>query len=247
MIKSFMGRPNASEDVDSMWNKFCADLEPIKTLLGSQKECHETAEDEKADLEARIEACRRGLQATKDQKTQLDPAIQSLEVIIHILEKANEKSAASIMNSPLTRSRRNRSASQIFIPPALTSGMSVAFRLPRTEGGEWIQCIIVKVTGEGSKQRYEVQDPEPDDDGNAGQVYKTVASNLIYIPPKTASLPTLSPGTAVLARYPETTTFYKAEVIRTLPNGSCKLRFEGEEEAGKETTVERHLVLEYNG
>ncbi|WBW73688.1 SAGA complex subunit Sgf29 [Schizosaccharomyces osmophilus] len=151
MNQSLMGRTNTSEDVDSMWNKFCADLEPIKKLLGDQKECHETVEDEKMDLEAKLEACRRGLQATKDQKAQLDPAIQSLEVIIHVLEKANEKSAASVMNSPLTRSRRNRSASQIFIPPSLAPGMSVAFRLPRTqdnEGGEWIQCIIIKVTGD---------------------------------------------------------------------------------------------------
>ncbi|OLL25369.1 SAGA-associated factor 29 [Neolecta irregularis DAH-3] len=58
-------------------------------------------------------------------------------------------------------------------------------------------------------------------------------------------LPLLRPGTTVLARYPETTTFYRAEFIGMKRDGvSCRLRFEGEEEAGKETEVERRLVIE---
>jgi len=81
------------------------------------------------------------------------------------------------------------------------------------------------------------------------------------IPDDSVGLPPLPPGTMVLARYPETTTFYKAEVIATKVtplvdvgflrvltlcqrDGTCKLRFEGEEEIGKETDVERRLVLE---
>jgi len=51
----------------------------------------------------------------------------------------------------------------------------------------------------------------------------------------------------VLARYPETTTFYPAEVIGTKRDGRCRLRFEGEEEEGKETEVDRRLVLPYPG
>jgi SAGA-associated factor 29 len=54
-------------------------------------------------------------------------------------------------------------------------------------------------------------------------------------------------GTKVLARYPETTTFYPAEVVGTKRDGTCKLMFEGEEEEGKETEVERRLVLPYPG
>jgi len=30
-------------------------------------------------------------------------------------------------------------------------------------------------------------------------------------------------------------------------DGTCRLRFEGEEEVGKETEVERRLVLEFGG
>ncbi|KAF3912583.1 hypothetical protein ABW21_db0206315 [Orbilia brochopaga] len=63
--------------------------------------------------------------------------------------------------------------------------------------------------------RYEVQDPEPDELGNHGQIYKALAHQLIPIPSDSSGLPTYPNGKQVLARYPETTTFYKAEVIGT--------------------------------
>lgn len=47
------------------------------------------------------------------------------------------------------------------------------------------------------------------------RIYRTVASNLILIPSTSAGLRPLSPGRQVLARYPETTTFYNAQVIST--------------------------------
>ncbi|KAG4306543.1 hypothetical protein PORY_000531 [Pneumocystis oryctolagi] len=120
----------------------------------------------------------------------------------------------------------------------------VAFRQPKTRNsqGDWIQCIVTRIIGEGPKAKYEVQDPEPDEHHHSGQIYKTVASNLILIPNSSVGLRPLSPGRQVLARYPETTTFYNAQVISTKKDGTCKLRFEGE--VGKETEVERKLVLE---
>ena len=136
-------------------------------------------------------------------------------------------------------------------------GSRVAFHLPKAKqsDAEWIQCDVIRITGEPPKVRYEVQDPEPDDHGVI-QTYKANSNSLILIPDDSTGLPPLPPGTMVLARYPETTTFYKAEVIATkvelIPfawltlqrDGTCKLRFEGEEEIGKETDVERRLVLE---
>jgi SAGA-associated factor 29 len=62
--------------------------------------------------------------------------------------------------------------------------------------------------------RYEVQDPEPDDAGGHGK-YKAFASALIPIPRDSANLPSYPVGKQVLARYPETTTFYRAEVMGT--------------------------------
>lgn len=47
----------------------------------------------------------------------------------------------------------------------------------------------------------------------------------------------------MLARYPETTTFYRAKVI-SMKKDSCRLNFEGEDEKDKETDVDRRYVLD---
>jgi SAGA-associated factor 29 len=62
-----------------------------------------------------------------------------------------------------------------------------------------------------------------------------------------SSLPDFPKGKQVLARYPETTTFYKAEVMgmkKTAAGYFCRLRFEGEEEKDREVEVERRYVLD---
>lgn len=96
-------------------------------------------------------------------------------------------------------------------------GSQVAYHLPKAKqaDAEWIQCNVIRITGEAPKFRYEVQDPEPDEHGNMSQTYKTYSNNLILIPDDSSGLPQLPNGTMVLARYPETTTFYRAEVIAT--------------------------------
>lgn len=121
-------------------------------------------------------------------------------------------------------------------------GTKVAFRLPGTKppDDEWILCEIVKVLQDG--QRYEVQDPEPDENHQAGKIYRANVRDMMVLPPRDAVLPILESGALVLAQYPETTAFYRAEVSSCSAR-SCRLVFEGEEETGKETEVERHLVL----
>jgi SAGA-associated factor 29 len=139
-----------------------------------------------------------------------------------------------------SRSKKARNPQEMLGP-----GSAVAFKQPRTKvlEGDWIQCNIIKIYGEGPKAKVEIQDPEPDENGHPGQTYKTTLQSLIPIAAESAGLPPYSRGAHVLARYPETTTFYKAEVSRT-KGDFCLLKFEGEEEAGKETEVERRLVLE---
>jgi SAGA-associated factor 29 len=76
---------------------------------------------------------------------------------------------------------------------------------------------------------------------------------LVPIPPPSSNttLPDLHKGKNVLALYPGTTTFYKAEVVAGwILNGGTKgeenlvrLRFEGEDEADREMSVERRYVL----
>lgn len=96
-----------------------------------------------------------------------------------------------------------------------------------------------------SISRYDVQDPEPTNKGEVGAVYKTTAASLIPIPQVGAALPSFAPGKQVLARYPDTTTFYRAEVVG-VKRDMCRLRFEGEED-DKEMEVDRRFVLNISG
>ncbi|KAI9846541.1 MAG: SAGA HAT/Core module component, partial [Sclerophora amabilis] len=68
----------------------------------------------------------------------------------------------------------------------LIKGAEVAYKQSKQKGieGEWIQCTIISVSGEGKQKRFEVQDPEPDENGAPGQIYKTTAAALIPIPAK---------------------------------------------------------------
>lgn len=123
-------------------------------------------------------------------------------------------------------------------------GSEVAYKSKKT--GEWIQCICTKVSGDGL--RFEVKDPEPDEFGKPGGIFKCNSKEILLIPPvtmKRTQTPNYPANTKVLARYPETTTFYPAIVCGSKRDGTCKLRFDGEEEIDKETEVERRLVLPF--
>ena len=89
---------------------------------------------------------------------------------------------------------------------------------------------------------YEVQDPEPDETGGSGQIYKAQASELIAIPTADAILADYPVGKQVLAQYPETTTFYSAEVTG-MRKGFCRLKFEDDQ--NKELEVARRFVLDF--
>lgn len=124
-------------------------------------------------------------------------------------------------------------------------GSEVAYKLKNRHTEEWIQCEVTKILGDGVK--FEVRDPEPDENNNPGQTFKANYKEIILI--ATASLlksyPNYPYGSKVLARYPETTTFYPAVVVGTKKDTKVRLKFDGEEEANKETEVERRLVLPY--
>lgn len=90
--------------------------------------------------------------------------------------------------------------------------------------------------------RYDVQDPEPSENGEQGAVFKTTASSLILIPRAGSALPLFHVGKQVLARYPDTTTFYRAEVMGSKKD-VYRLKFEGEED-DKEMEVDKRFVLD---
>jgi SAGA-associated factor 29 len=90
-------------------------------------------------------------------------------------------------------------------------------------------------------RRFDVKDPDPDPD-EKDAVYRAKPDQLLPIPTEGSSLPTFSVGKQVLARYPDTTTFYKAEVM-AVKKDVYRLRFEGEED-DKEMDVDRRFVLD---
>ena len=123
-------------------------------------------------------------------------------------------------------------------------GAEVAYKQakPKEDGSQWIQCTILSITERNGKKRYEVQDPEPDETGAPGDIYTASASALIAIPGAEAELGELPVGKAVLARYPETTTFYRAEVTGYVgAKGLCLLKFEDDQ--NQEMEVDRRFVL----
>ena len=117
---------------------------------------------------------------------------------------------------------------------------------------------VTSVIGEGKQRRYEIIDADPD---TPAQPFRASISHMVAIPPANANpaLPDLKTGRQVLALYPTTTTFYKAEVVAPWTSNLGKktikeegkdemenlvrLRFEGEDEADREMSVERRYVL----
>lgn len=117
----------------------------------------------------------------------------------------------------------------------------------QTEEHDWIQGVVVKVIGEGKSRRYDVQDPFPDDASKPGTVFRSSASSMIPIPPVGTPLGPYEIGKQVLALYPDTTSFYRAEVKNMLDNGSkVELLFEDEVQ-GLLKVVERRFVLDHKG
>ncbi|THV49445.1 hypothetical protein BGAL_0194g00040 [Botrytis galanthina] len=128
-----------------------------------------------------------------------------------------------------------------------SKGQEVAFKprpgSPFTEM-DWIQGKVAKVIGDGKSRRYRVEDVAPDE-GNKSSIL-TSASSMCPIPPDDAILGPYEVGKRVLALYPETTTFYRAEVKAMLDDGNrVRLIFDGDEDSTKE--VERRFVLDHSG
>lgn len=106
--------------------------------------------------------------------------------------------------------------------------------------------------------RYEIIDSDPDPP-TPPQPYRASVNALVPVPKTNEGLSELPPRRTVLAVYPFTTTFYKAEVVASRPGkglkkdgkdigadlkeGYVRLRFEGEDEADTEKDVERRYVL----
>ncbi|KAK4121168.1 hypothetical protein N657DRAFT_647990 [Parathielavia appendiculata] len=128
-------------------------------------------------------------------------------------------------------------------------GQDVVFKpkpVTTTDTTEWMLGKVQQVLGEGKSRRYKVQDADPDLPPDQRVEYRTSASSMIPIPAPGVELEDLEKGKTVLALYPDSTTFYKAEVMGTdAATGKVSLRFEGEENNVTLQLVDRRFVVEY--
>ncbi|KAI1474694.1 hypothetical protein K445DRAFT_323221 [Daldinia sp. EC12] len=114
------------------------------------------------------------------------------------------------------------------------------------EQTDWILGIVQEVRGDGKTRRYRVLDADVDENGHQKD-FRTYASSMILIPKEGTVLPPLETGKTVLALYPNTTTFYKAEVMGMDGDEKVNLKFEGEESSNTMQAVIRRHVVEYRG
>lgn len=213
-----------------------------------------------AELPRRGVASRDGAARERSAATDFDGAADSpapSPIVDKPLRKDRTSGRSSLPPKEIPIKQENAEASVTSSGPETNTkgkitfamGAEVAFR-PKATGAEepeWIQGVVVKIIGEGKSRRYDVQDPEPDEiTKKPGQVYRTSASSMVTIPPLGQPLADYPKGKHVLARYPDTTTFYRAEVVGM--NGSkVNLKFEGEEDAQVTMEVDRRFVLDHRG
>ncbi|SPO06675.1 uncharacterized protein DNG_09367 [Cephalotrichum gorgonifer] len=156
--------------------------------------------------------------------------------------------AAGGAGTPASGSASATALAQMKSRVVFAKGDAVAFRPKQVGAGEqmdWILGEVAAVLGDGKTRRYKVMDVEPDEAAKQRE-FRTSASNMIPITPEStsASLPPWEKGKIVLALYPHTTTFYKAEVMNTA-DGKVDLRFEGESDSATLQQVDRRFVVEY--
>ncbi|KAG0703800.1 SGF29 tudor-like domain-containing protein [Suillus ampliporus] len=199
------------------------------------------------------------MSATRPMSTQVAPSRSS----------AGPSPAVPFSREP--KARREALAKQL----PLQEGRKVAFHPPAGKAADgstadadentWILAVITKCINQ-DKNRYEVQDVEPQEDGQPGQCYNTTLRAIIPLPDPNAP-PTSAAhlnayqefpaGSTVMALYPDTSCFYRAEVISsprdvqpirgvsTKHIATYKLKFEDDDD--QEHSVAAQWVVEWPG
>lgn len=127
-------------------------------------------------------------------------------------------------------------------------GQDVVFRpkpSAKNESPDWVLGRVQQVLDKGKTRQYKVQDVDPDLPPEQRSEFRINATNMIPIPAEGTELPPLDVGKKVLAEYPDSTTFYKAEVMGADEEGRVRLRFAGEENSDTLQLVERRKVVEF--
>jgi len=166
---------------------------------------------------------------------------------------------------PAIHSRESRIKKDISVKQ-LQPGRKVVFRQPKPADGAdsaWILAVVGKYLGPDKHGvgKYEVRDAEPQDDGKPGPIYKTTLKSILPLPDPDAPAgtpahlnlyPEFPVGSTVMALYPDTSCFYRAEVIATPDRAittsskyvpAYKVKFEDDE--GMEHSVSAFWVVDF--
>ncbi|KAF9534473.1 SGF29 tudor-like domain-containing protein [Crepidotus variabilis] len=160
---------------------------------------------------------------------------------------------------PTGRDSRNKKDSSKNVP--LQQGRKVAFKPPFSGSGlvhetDWIMAIVVKYLGvDKNGYKYTVQDAEPQDDGQPGATYTAYGKSILPLPDVHAAPGTpahigqyreFPVGSMVMAMYPDTSCFYRAEVVafdRSITKPIYKVKFDDDDDQVHDVQV--YLVVEY--
>ncbi|KAJ7600594.1 SGF29 tudor-like domain-containing protein [Mycena floridula] len=187
------------------------------------------------------------------------PSAPTRGVSITLPPRASVGPSPAIPYSKDPKLRREALASQL----PLAENRKVAFHpTSKVNGSEpeennWILAIITKCIN-ADKNRYEVMDPEISEETSEPQTYNTTLRSIIPLPDPDA--PAGSPsslsayrqfvaGDTVMALYPDTSCFYRAEVISTpkdqrhTKGPAYKVRFDDDD--NQEHVVMAQWVVEY--
>ncbi|CAG9947470.1 unnamed protein product [Clonostachys rosea f. rosea IK726] len=202
-----------------------------------------------ASLKEMEQLCRAGVRQSDDNILKARELVDQLKILRAVCVAKEQAEAAVAGPSKRSSARDNAASAAALSKVVFSKGESVAFK-PKTVSGEaasdWILGEVAQVLGEGKSRRYKVIDVEPEEQSKQKE-YRTSASSMIPITPESqaATLGPWEPKTTVLALYPNTTTFYRAEVHSMDEDGRVNLKFEGENDSSTLQQVERRFVIEY--
>ncbi|THH27998.1 hypothetical protein EUX98_g6199 [Antrodiella citrinella] len=277
------------DSVKTNYNKLISGLKEIKTTAERDAKAMDDALERLGILIALRKAPEAAIPQDKRQKrprghspvgtaTPPTPALNPMSRGMSITLPAR----GSVGPQPIPFSREPKARREALAPQLpLRSGRKVAFHPPNTSGKvdgatamngkdeEWILAVVIQCINQ-DKNRYEVQDPEPQEDGSPGQTYNTTLRAVIPLPDPNAqpdsaehlnAYPLFTAGSIVMALYPDTSCFYRAEVIaspkdvqpgnRNAPSSKqtavpiYKLKFEDDDD--QEHVVSAQWVVEWPG
>ena len=257
--------------VKSTYTKLCTTLGEVRTT--AEKEC-KAIEDalERLGVLIALRTASESLAPDKRNKRPRGPSpsisnngtpapSRSVSITIPARNSVGPQSSSTLPREKQTRK------DFLYKQLPLALNRKVAFHVPAKPGEQdesnWILAVVTRVA---SNNKYEVQDPEPQDNGAPGLKYTAGIRSIVPLPDPNVppnhpshlnSYPEFPARSTVMALYPDTSCFYRAEVLASpkdvqpagRSNGPAKaqpmykLKFEDDE--NQEHSIHAQWVVEF--